>query len=264
VLNPNRHSTASGISGIGSALSSSNSSIMGDPDQPPDNGEEWGPQHPCYPHLNPHVPLDSPEYANTRIIRVRRDWLLEGDLAPTFSNLYPDILDPAGVSEQEFRRVIDKLNRELVPIFSPYAWRNILDNVLGLATGWLWDDLGFTAAKTRLRSLEKWIEQWNAEMEKAAGSEEGVIPPKIVPLRRTGYMTVCVALGGETRGLGLTDTCSLIYKYLTPSWRLLRRRRRLRHAMGRSRCRLSHLLRLRRRALTVVFSGFVRLYPLTD
>ncbi|EAQ89020.1 hypothetical protein CHGG_05639 [Chaetomium globosum CBS 148.51] len=187
-----RHSTASGISGIGSAISSSDSSIMGDPDQPPDNGEEWGPQHPCYPHLNPHVPTDSPEYANTRIIRVRRDWLLEGDLAPTFSNLYPDILDPAGVSEQEFRRIIDKLNGELVPIFSPYAWRNILDNVLGLATGWLWDDLGFTAAKARLRKLEEWIEQWNSDMEKGMDSEEGMIPPKIVPLRRTGYMTVCL------------------------------------------------------------------------
>lgn len=184
-----RHSTASGISGIGSAISSSDSSIMGE-DQPPDHGEEWGPQHPCYPHLNPHVPIDSPEYANTRIIRVRRDWLLEGDLAPTFSNLYPDILDPAGVSEQEFRRVIDKLNSELIQIFNPYSWRNILDNALGLATGWLWDDLGFTSAKLRLRKLEQWIEQWNAEMEKTVGSEEGAIPPKIVPLRKTGYMTV--------------------------------------------------------------------------
>lgn len=191
VLN-HRHSTASRISGIGSAISSSNSSIMGDPDEPPGNGEEWGPQHPCYPHLNPHVPVDSPEYTSTRIIRVRRDWLLEGDLAPTFSNLYPDILDPAGVSEQEFRRVIDKLNSELVPIFSPYDWRNILDGVLGLATGWLWDDLGFTAVKKRLRNLERWIEDWNAEMERTVGAEEGVIPPKIVPLRRTGYMTVCL------------------------------------------------------------------------
>ncbi len=190
ILN-HRMSTASGLSGIGSAISSSNSSIMGDPDQP-DNGEEWGPQHPCFPHLNPHVPVDSPEYATTRIIRVRRDWLLEGDLAPTFSNLYPDILDPAGVTEHEFRRVIDKLNSELVPIFSPYAWRNVVDNVLGLATGWLWDDLGFTAAKMRLRALEKWIVQWNVEMERAVGgAEEGVIPPKIVPLRQTGYMTVC-------------------------------------------------------------------------
>lgn len=163
---------------------------MGDPDEPADHGEEWGPQHPCFPHLNPHVPVDSPEYTTTRIIRVRRDWLLEGDVAPTFSNLYPDILDPAGVSEQEFRRIIDKLNSELVPIFSPYDWRNILDGVLGVATGWLWDDFGFTAVKSRLRNLDKWIEQWNAQMEKTVGAEEGAVPPKIVPLKRTGYMTV--------------------------------------------------------------------------
>jgi hypothetical protein len=164
---------------------------MGDPDQPQDAGEEWGPQHPCYPHLNPHVPVDSPEYVNTRIIRIRRDWLLEGDLAPTFSNLYPEILDPAGVSEQEFRRVVEKLNAELVPTFTPYSWRNIVDGVLGVATGWLWEDFGLTGVKTRLRNLEKWIEQWNLEMEKTVGADEGVIPPKIVPLRQTGYMTVC-------------------------------------------------------------------------
>lgn len=185
-----RQSMSSRISGIGSAISSDDSDILGDPDQQPDAGDEWGPQHACYPHLNPHVPLDSPEYINTRIIRVRRDWLLEGDLAPTFSNLYPEILEPAGLSEQEFRRVIQKLNSELVPIFSPYNWRNILDGVLGLATGWLWEDFGFTGVKGRLQNLENWIEQWNKEMEKTVGSEDGTIPPKIVPLKRTGYMTV--------------------------------------------------------------------------
>jgi len=188
VLN-NRHSTASRISGIGSAISSSNSSIMGE-DQQPDAGEEWGPQHPCYPHLNPHVPIDSPEYTSTRIIRIRRDWLIEGDLAPTFSNLYPEILDPAGVNEQEFRRIIEKLNSELIPIFSPFNWRNILDGVLGLATGWLWDDLGLTATKMRLRRLENWIEQWNKEMAKTYAADDSTIPPRIIPLKRTGYMTV--------------------------------------------------------------------------
>lgn len=188
-----RYSTASRVSGIGSAITSSDdSSIMGDPDQVPDTGEEWGPQHPCYPHLNPHVPIDSPEYASTRIIRVRRDWLLEGDLAPTFSNLYPEILDPAGVTEQEFRRVIEKLNGELIPIFSPYNWRNILDGVLGVATGWLWEDFGLTGVKARLKKLDRWIEDWNLEMEKSVGHAEGAIPPKIIPLRRTGYMTVSV------------------------------------------------------------------------
>lgn len=155
-----------------------------------DLGDEWGPQHPCYPHMNPHVPVDSMEYATTRIIRVRRDWLLHGDLAPTFSNLYPEILDPAGVSEPEFRRVIEKLNGELIAIFNPYSARNILDSVLGAATGWLWDDIGMAASKSRLNNLEKWIDKWNIEMEKTIAPEEGILSPKIIPLRQTGYMTV--------------------------------------------------------------------------
>jgi hypothetical protein len=134
--------------------------------------------------------MDSLEYTNTRIIRIRRDWLLEGDLAPTFSNLYPEILDPAGLSEQEFRRVIEKLNGELIPAFNPYAWRNIFDNVLGLVTGWVWDDFGLTGIKSRLSNLESWIEKWNLKMEKTIGSEDGASAPKLVPLRRTGYMTV--------------------------------------------------------------------------
>ncbi|TLD23134.1 hypothetical protein PspLS_07363 [Pyricularia sp. CBS 133598] len=183
------------VSGIGSAISSDNSSIMGDPDQPIDAGEEWGPQHPCYPHLNPHVPVDSPEYAKTRIIRIRRDWLLEGDLAPTFSNLYPEILDPAGLSEQEFRRVIEKLNGELIPIFNPYSWRNLFDGFMGVLTGWLWEDIGLTGAKIRLRKLEQWIEKWNADMEKTTGSEDGIIPPMLIPLRQTAYMSLDIRIG---------------------------------------------------------------------
>lgn len=190
-----RQSTASRVSGIGSAISSEDSSILGDPDQQAaEVGEEWGPQHPCYPHLNPHVPVDSPEYSSTRIIRIRRDWLIEGDLAPTFSNLYPEILDPAGVSEHEFRRIIEKLNGTLIPTFSPYNWRNIVDGVLGLATGWLWEDLGLTGIKSRLKHLDKWIDDWNAEMERSMAGEGGAIPPKIIPLRQTGYMTVRILI----------------------------------------------------------------------
>ncbi|KAF6830524.1 hypothetical protein CPLU01_07323 [Colletotrichum plurivorum] len=188
-----RLSNVSAGDGIGSAISSSNSSIMGE-ELPPDLGEEWGPQHPCFPHLNPHVPIDSPEYNNTRIIRIRRDWLIEGDLAPTFSNLYPEILDPAGLSEQEFRRIIDKLNGELIPIFSPYNWRNILDGMLGLVTGWLWDDLGFTGVKARLKRLELWIDKWNKEMEKTVGNEDITMAPRIISLRRTGYMTLDIQI----------------------------------------------------------------------
>ncbi|KAI1114772.1 Golgin subfamily A member 7/ERF4 family-domain-containing protein [Nemania sp. NC0429] len=190
VLNPQQNgSTLSIPGGIGSAISSSNSSIIGDPNQP-GLGDEWGAQHPCYPHLNPYVPLNSAEYKTTRIIRIRRDWLVAGDLAPTFSNMYPEILDPAGVPEQEFRRVIEKLNASLVPIFDPYNWRNILDGMLGVLSAWVWEDLGFTNVKTKLNDLEAWIDKWNAEMEKTASSEEGAVPPKIISLRRTGYMSL--------------------------------------------------------------------------
>ncbi|KAI0538986.1 Golgin subfamily A member 7/ERF4 family-domain-containing protein [Xylaria digitata] len=174
---------------IGSAISSSNSSIIGDPNQP-GLGDEWGPQHPCFPHLNPYVPVNSTEYKTTRIIRIRRDWLIAGDLAPTFSNMYPEILDPAGISEQEFRRVIEKLNGSLIPIFNPYNWRNILDGVLGVLSAWIWEDFGLTNVKTKLNELEAWIDKWNAEMEKTTGSEEGAVAPKIISLRRTGYMSL--------------------------------------------------------------------------
>ncbi len=142
----------------------------------------WGPFHPCFPHPNPHVPLSSPLYASTRIIRIKRDWMVAGDLAPTFSNLYPEVLDPI-FPEEQFRQVISKLNRDLVDIFSPWKVRNWIDLVLGALTLWAWDDLGLSDVKRRLFALESWLDRWNVEV----GAKEGV---RIIPLRRTAYMTV--------------------------------------------------------------------------
>jgi hypothetical protein len=142
----------------------------------------WGPSHPCFPHPNPHVPLHSELYDNTRIIRIKRDWMVKGDLAPTFANLYPEILDPA-LSEEDFRKVVQKINDTLVAAFDPFSFRAWMDSFLGLATFWLWDDAGLTKVKGELGKLEKWIEGWNREF----GAKEGV---KIIPLRRTGYLTV--------------------------------------------------------------------------
>lgn len=193
--------------GIASAISSSNSSIIGDPDQP-GLGDEWGPQHPCFPHLNPYVPVDSAEYKTTRIIRVRRDWLIAGDLGPAFSNMYPEILDPAGVSEQQFRRVIEKLNGSLIPIFNPYNWRNILDGILGVLSAWVWEDMGMTNVKTKLNELETWIEKWNTEMEKTIGSEDGAIAPKIISLRRTGYMSLDFQIGNPEVSISNSEPAS--------------------------------------------------------
>lgn len=142
----------------------------------------WGPSHPCFPHPNPHVPLDSELYKTTRIIRIKRDWMVKGDLAPTYANLYPEILDPL-ISEDDFRLLVKKVNDTLIDAFNPFTFRAWLDSVLGVATFWMWDDAGLTAVKRKLAELERWIEDWNHEV----GVKEAV---KIIPLRRTGYLTV--------------------------------------------------------------------------
>ncbi|KAE9378998.1 hypothetical protein N431DRAFT_326676, partial [Stipitochalara longipes BDJ] len=173
---PHNGSQTSLDAGIGPALSSNNTSIIGSDGPPPNPAEEWGPQHPCFPHMNPHVPLSSPLYQTTRIIRIRRDWMIEGDLAPTFSNLYPEILDPAGVSEADFRTLVERVNNELIPAFNPWGVRNVIDAFLGLVTGYIWDDLGFTAVKGRLRKVEQYLEDWNRDMESRSKEGPGSAP----------------------------------------------------------------------------------------
>jgi hypothetical protein len=149
----------------------------------------WGPSHPCFPHPNPHVPLNSDLYINTRIIRIKRDWMVKGDLAPTFANLYPEILDPA-LTEEDFRKVVQKINDTLVEAFDPFSFRAWLDSIMGVATFWLWDDAGLTKVKSQLAALEKWLDNWN----RTYGVKEGV---KVIPLRRTGYLTVCYHLSSS-------------------------------------------------------------------
>jgi hypothetical protein len=151
-------------------------------------GEElaWGPSHPCFPHLNPHVPIDSREYTATRIIRIRRDWMVAGDLAPTFSNIYPEILDPL-MQEQEFRYVIEHINQTLCVAFDPFSAWNWLDGFLGLMTGWFWEDLRPVGVKGQLKALEEWLIDWNHTV----GARDGV---KIIPLRRTGYLNLDIQI----------------------------------------------------------------------
>lgn len=148
----------------------------------------WGPSHPCFPHPNPHVPLSSPLYASSRIIRIRRDWMIRGDLAPCFSNIYPEILEP-WVSEQDFRILIRTVNDGLIEAFKPEGWRAWGDAILGLATGWLWEDLGFAAVKGKVRSVEAFVEEWNAKRA-SKKDEDGEVPVKAISLRRTGYLSV--------------------------------------------------------------------------
>ncbi|KAF7156047.1 hypothetical protein CNMCM5623_009189 [Aspergillus felis] len=183
-------------------------SIPSNTGAPPTGGEAevaeelaWGPAHPCYPHVNPHVPIGSQEYLTTRIIRIRRDWMVKGDLAPTFSNLYPEILDPL-LPEQEFRRVIATVNEELIKAFDPFSFRNLVDGALGLVTGWLWEDIGASGIKSHLRRVEDWLDKWNREV----GAKDGV---HIWSLRRTAYMSLDIQIPDPKVGIIHSEGVSL-------------------------------------------------------
>lgn len=190
----NRSQTSIGRSQHGGANdAAAGNGGAGTPDEVP-----WGPFHPCFPHPNPHVPPSSPLSTTTRIIRIKRDWMVAGDLAPTFSNLYPEVLDPI-FPEDQFRRVIDKLNRDLVDIFSPWSFRTWLDIVLGILTLWLWDDLGMSDVKRRLSALEAWLDRWNNEI----GAKEGV---RILPLRRTAYLSLDIQIPDPHLGVDIPES----------------------------------------------------------
>ena len=110
--------------------------------------------------------------------------MIAGDLAPTFSNVYPTILE-AWVSEQDFRTLVETVNDGLISAFRPAGWRAWLDAVLGVATGWLWEDLGATTVKSQVRELEKFMDGWNVGRSKGQGEDV-----KVFPLRRTGFLSV--------------------------------------------------------------------------
>ena len=114
--------------------------------------------------------------------------MIVGDLAPTFSNIYPEILEP-WVSDADFRELIQNVNERLIKAFHPGGWRAWLDATLGLLTGWIWEDLGFSAVKLGLRDTEQWIEKWNGREGKMAADREAD-SAKVIPLRRTAYLTV--------------------------------------------------------------------------
>ena len=128
--------------------------------------------------------------------------MVAGDLAPTFSNTYPEILEP-WVSEVDFRMLIKGINAGLVGAFSPYGWRAWLDAALGIATGWIWEDMGFAGIKGKVKAVEAFIEQWNAQRGTGLEKAEDVELTKAIPLRRTGYL--CLDIQIPDPHVGMVD-----------------------------------------------------------
>jgi len=150
--------------------------------------DEWGPAHPCFPHPNVYVAAGGAEAEATRVIRVRRDWMAAGDLAPAFAEMYPELLGEAGLGEAEFRRCVQEVNARLARAFDPFGLRNVVDVVLGLCTGWLWDDTGLTYTKRSLAEVERLLQGWNGILEKEGATA------RWVSLRKSAYMSVSVFL----------------------------------------------------------------------
>lgn len=151
------------------------------------DGIPWGPQHPCFPHPNPHVPVESHDYAATRIVRVQRDWLVAGDLYPALQNLYPEIL-VGFITEDQFRSLIATLNKMLEEAFTPWSVGGWFDAILGIATGFLWDNTGLTASKRKVAQMERWVDDWNHEAE-SQGRQV-----KLIGLRRTGFLSLDIQI----------------------------------------------------------------------
>ncbi|KAF8443477.1 Golgin subfamily A member 7/ERF4 family-domain-containing protein [Terfezia claveryi] len=143
--------------------------------------DDWNHEHPCFPHPNPHVPLDSPLFQSTRIIRIPRDYMINGDNTPAFSIVYPVILEPY-VTEEQFRKIVDTVNEKLRLAFDPWNKWNWVDALCGLATLWFWEEVFPTYVKRRLREVEKILEEWNVTLK-----EQGA---RLIPLRRSAYITV--------------------------------------------------------------------------
>lgn len=170
----------------------------------------WGPSHPCFPHPNPHCRTGSQEALETRVIRVRRDWLASGDLYPQFANLYPEILDPL-VTDSEFRMLIATLNNKLRGAFDPFSTRAYVDAVVGVLTGYLWEDAGMTGSKKGAKGIDRWLEEWNR------GKAREGRAVRVVQAWETGFMgldfvvpdpgidgdTTMVGEGEEEHGEGL-------------------------------------------------------------
>lgn len=126
--------------------------------------------------------------------------MVVGDLAPCFSNTYPEILEP-WVSEMEFRTLVKGVNEGLIEAFDPMGWRAWVDSGLGVATGWLWEDIGATGVKKGCKATEEFIERWNGERRLGVEKEDDAELVKAIPLRRTGYLSLDIQIPDPRVGI---------------------------------------------------------------
>lgn len=68
-------------------------------------------------------------------------------------------------------------------VFDPFRPRHWVDAIMGVVTGWAWEDLGGSGVKGGVMGVEKWVQRWNERVGRGRGVE-------CVSLRRTGFLCV--------------------------------------------------------------------------
>ena len=132
-----------------------------------------------------------------------------GDLYPQYSSLFPELLMEAGIGEEKFRECIARINRVLMEVYMPAgvsgvlkaqngqnagnisgnsSGRNFLDGVLGLLTGWVWDDTGLLGIKSGVERVEGVICAFNKELE-----HEGK-DARWITLKGTAYLSLDIQI----------------------------------------------------------------------
>lgn len=124
----------------------------------------------------------------------------------------------AGISEEKFRGCIARVNRALMEVYMPAgvsgvvkgqggqgggdirgnsSGRNLLDGVLGLLTGWVWDDIGLLGIKSGAERVENVLRGVNKELE-----HEG-LEARWISLRGTAYLSLDIQI--TTPQIGFVD-----------------------------------------------------------
>ena len=69
-----------------------------------------------------------------------------------------------------------------------------MDAILGVATGWVWEDFGLAGVKQGAKQVEGIIEEWNGQRINTLEKDEETELVKAIPLRRTGYLCLDIQI----------------------------------------------------------------------
>ena len=105
--------------------------------------------------------------------------------------------------EEAFRELIRGVNEGLQRAYDPKAWRNVLDGVVGVVTGWVSDDLGLSGGRRAVGRVEDWVEGWNREWAVKYAGEGDAGQIRVIPLARTGFMTLDIQIPDPRIGWNL-------------------------------------------------------------